>query len=749
MATKPKSKNAGKPSGGAKSTEKTTAASTDAKPQQLMEEILEQRKASLRYYNSNFYEEWAEIYRNIHARTIPHMRRNRESGEMEEDNDRTNVCVPDHYVMLRRGTARLTRNPPNLRVRGGEDNPKGQEMRDKTAAALMFQWDRSESQRSFKKVVSIAYGVGWGVGKVYYDEVPIVRRLRRLTKMLQPKDFDNLANGNDPKIAAVVQQLGPRLKDQTPFSPDEQAMLLQEMGPEASLNVSSVKYKGPVLAAPFVGDVFPEVGFPSLNESGFIVENSIRDADWLKYWTKQVSIDPRTGEQKPVMDEALCQKVLDKAGSRQYIDAQEMSLRRRMREEIEIADPSTSGKPLRAPRKRVMIDERHTIVDGHLAIDFVGEEQEYLGRLWYPWETYGKYTYCEMVLVPDWLGGFGISTLGVTRFLMKLRNTRLNQTTDFINNRLLPLLKVRRGEDLTQYDLVRTGWSRLVELDDLNSLMPHQDPNFPNEAWQDQAQYKLDMQQVDPSTVDYAPGTQDSPSVGKFATTAKLADKAADSVTADSLDQIGMFIRDVVELELAMNQQAMDKPEKVPKEYFERIDAESIKNAQGNARVIEIDPMDLQELYEVLPEQGSTLAADDEFRVAGITNVIALGERHPDIVDLRAAISALIRATPGVNAEELIKPEPPPQPPTPPVKMNISLNVKWEQLAPDVQAAILQHEGLPVEMTHVEGAGQVIKKMSEAADHASNLEAAVDHTPVPQAPPKPNGKTPPKVGAKK
>jgi hypothetical protein len=716
--------------------------STAQDPKALVEEIIEQRQASLRYFNNNFYEEFAELYRNIHARTIPHMRTNRETGESEEDHDRTNVCVPDHFVMLRRGTARLTRNPPNLRVRGGPDDTDGQKKRDNTAGELMFQWDRSESQRAFKKIVNIGYGLGWSCGKVYYDEVPIIRQLRKLTKTLTPQDFDNLSDSKDPAISGVVQQFGDRLKDPQPFNPEEVAMMVQQMGAEAKMKVTATKYKGPVLAAPFIGDIFPEAGFPSLNESGYVTENSIRDEDWLKYWTKVMSIDPNTGEEKPVMDEKVCQEVLDKAKNRSFLDSKGMNLRRRMREEIEVADPATSGQALRAPRKRCMIDERHTIVDGHLCIDFVGEEEKYLGRLWYPWETYGKYTYAEMVLIPDWLGGYGISTLGVTRFLMKLRNTRINQTTDFISNKLLPLLKVRRGLDITSYDLVRTGWCRAVEIDDMNDLQAHQDPGFPSEAWQDQVQYQQQMQQVDPSTVDFAPGTSDVAGSGKFATTAKLADKAADSVTADTLDQIGMFIRDVVEIELAMNQQAMTKAEDVPKEYFQRIDAESIKTAGGNARVIRVDPMDLQEIYEVLPEQGSTLAADDEFRVAGIQTFIAIGERHPDIVNLRSAITALARATPGINEDEIILPPPPPQPPVPPVKLNISLAIKWEELEPDVQAAILQHEGLPTELTHVAGVGKMIQQVSEASDHASNLEAPVDHTPQPPQPVKPNGKPP-------
>ena len=58
------------------------------------------------------------------------------------------------------------------------------------------------------------------------------------------------------------------------------------------------------------------------------------------------------------------------------------------------------------------------------AIDFVAEESVYLGRLWYPWETYGRYTFSEMILIPDLLEGIGMSTLRVTRFLMmELRKT--------------------------------------------------------------------------------------------------------------------------------------------------------------------------------------------------------------------------------------------------------------------------------------------------------------------------------------
>lgn len=716
----------------------------EVKPEQIVSDTIEQRKASLRYFNENFYTEWAEIYRNLNGRTKPLKKFNSKSGEWEDDKDHTNVCTPDHFVMQRRGTARLTRNPPNLRVRGGPDSTQGQAARDKTSAKLMWNWDRAESQKAFKGTVSICYGLGWGMGKVYYDEVPVVRRLRRLSQQLAPADFDNLANSNDPKIAALVSHFGDRLKDPTPFDEDETGQIVAAMGDEASLNVSTIRYKGPVLDNVYVGDMFGEPGFRSANESAWWIENSMRDKEWLQYWQKQKSINPVTGQEEPVFTPKACEDVMERAGNRTYIDTQEMTLRRHMRDAIDLADPITAGKPVRAPKKRFMVDERHTIVDGHLCIDFVGEESVYLGRLWYPWETYGRYQYVEMVMIPDWLGGIGMSTLRVTRFLQMLRNQRLNQTTDFINNKLLPLLKHRRGDDLTAYDLVRTGWGRLLEMDNLSDAEFQQDPTFPSEAWNDQAQLQQQMQQADPSTIDFSPGTADVQTPGKFATTARLAAKSADNVTADTIDNIGMFIREVVELELWMDQQAMDENVKVPDTYFKRVNAQSfndltrpdfqqtdaisLNNQGGQARMIDVSPMDLQEDYEILPEQGSTLSADDEFRVAGLQQIFAIGERHPDIVNLRAVITKLAEATPGINAEDIILPPPPPQPPVPPVKMNISISVKWEELPPDVQASILQHEGLPTELTHAKGIGKMIEHASDAADAAANLEAPVDHS---------------------
>jgi hypothetical protein len=743
-------------------------------PKQIVGDVIEQRKASQRYQKDNYYPQWAELYRNIHARVRPdYIRTTDGSYKVDADgnkieSDRTNVCVPDHFVMFRRGSARLTRNPPNLRVRGGPDSPEGQQMRDKTSARLMFQWDRSESQRAFKRIVHSAKAFGTGFGKVWYDEVPVIRKLRKLTKNLSKADFQGMANSTDQRISKVVQKYGDRLQDPTPLDQQEMATMVAELGDESTLNQASVRYKGPLLGHLFLGDVYMEAGFHSLNESGYVIENGMRDEEWLTYWLNQTTIDPRTGQTQKVIDPKAADKTLSKAGTRTFLDEQEMTLRRFMRDEIEIADPMTSGKPVRAPKKRFMVDERHTFVDGFLAIDFIGEESDYLGRLWYPWDTYGRYTYVEMIPIPDLLGGYGMSPLTVSRFLLMLKNIGFDQRVDFVTNILLPLLKVRKTSDLTSYDVARTAFARLLQLDNLNDVGDFvRDPTLPQGAWNSAAELTQMMQQVDPSTTDFAPGTAEAPNAGKFATTAELQQKASDSVTADELDEIGMCVRDIVELMLWMDQQASTETEHVPAEYFQRAgvqpdqmeemmknakpqrtDAVSLRSGGMQAKIIDVSHMDIQEAYEILPEQGSTLAADDQFKVGSLQQFIMLGERHPDVVNLRACISELAEATPGISPENVILPPPPPQPPTPPIKVNFSITAKWEELPADVKAALLQTEGLPTEMTHMLGIGHAIGKMSEAADAAHNLEQPAHEQPPPQVA-KPNGKgkpgaTPPK-----
>lgn len=715
-----------------------TPAAVTRTPDESASEILEQRHASERYFMNNYYQEWAEVYRNMKARVEPLMIKN-DKGEEVEDQSRSNICLPDHHVMVRRGTARLTRNSPNLRLRGSD-----QQKANKAAALLMYQWDRSESQRSFRKIVRCGKALGLGCGKSYYDKVQLTRQFRRPTVGLTRDQLMKHQGAGDDEIQSAIAELGPSL------SQNELSDAVSKYGSDVSLDTEVTKYCGPVLAYVFAGDVFPEPGFYSFAESAYIIENSIRDEQWLEYWTKQTTEDPETGEESLVIDPKKAADLLTMAGDRNYLDQKAISLRRMMREAVSVSDPFSAGKPLRPPRKRFMVDERHSIVNGRLCIEYVGEESVYLGKQWYPWNTYGRYTYTDLVLMPDLFEGIGDSTPRITRFIMQMRNTRANQTTDFINNKLLPLLKTTEGDNFTDNDLVRTNFARLLKVRNLGEIDYLADPMFPAEAWQDQASLIREMQQAEPAIADFSPGPESVPQPGRLATSLVLQKKAGDDILADELNELGVFIRAVSENWMAFNQQAMEETVEITGEDNPRIraimDGLSLRTPGGNPRSIKIDPMDIQEEFDILPEEGSTLSDDDEYRLSKIQQGFMLAAQNPDVLNKRAFAMPLVQAIPGISPEQAINPPAPPPPPPPP-KISFTVTAKFEALSVDVQAAILSSVGLPTQGTEALGmvnhATDAVKKIGDAADAAAKLEE-----PAHNMEPPPDGKvpTPPGMG---
>jgi hypothetical protein len=78
-----------------------------------MGDILQRFKESQKFMQDNFWDEFAEVYRAVKCRTKPIMVKDK-SGKSVEDKNRTNVCMPELSLIVRRKTARLTANPPHL-----------------------------------------------------------------------------------------------------------------------------------------------------------------------------------------------------------------------------------------------------------------------------------------------------------------------------------------------------------------------------------------------------------------------------------------------------------------------------------------------------------------------------------------------------------------------------------------------------------------------------------------------------------
>jgi len=147
----------------------------------------------------------------------------------------------------------------------------------------------------------------------------------------------------------------------------------------------------------------------------------------------------------------------------------------------------------------------------------------------------------------------------------------------------------------------------------------------------------------------------------------------------------------------------------------------------GNTAAVRLDPMDIQEEYEVEPEAGSYLAVDDDLRRAAAMDLEQVAMAAPDVVDHRKVVRFHLSTIRGIgNPDDYIIPENPnPQPP--PFKGNIGVNLPLDKMPSDIVNQILPMFGLQpsTELAHRDTM-DAVGRMSEAADHASNLLSPAD-----------------------
>jgi len=153
------------------------------------------------------------------------------------------------------------------------------------------------------------------------------------------------------------------------------------------------------------------------------------------------------------------------------------------------------------------------------------------------------------------------------------------------------------------------------------------------------------------------------------------------------------------------------------------VEALSANTPGGNPRTIRIDPMDIQEEFQIEPEEGSTLADDDSYRTKSLQQLLALALSAPQVFNVRGIAAAYLKSVPGISPEEGLAPAPQPQ--APPVKIGFNVTAKFEELSADVQAAILSAVGLPTEgtgiMSTVKHTADMVEHVGRAADSAAKL----------------------------
>ena len=701
-------------------------------------DILDRRNESRRYAQINYWDQWEDVYRASKCRTKPIMVTDK-SGNQVEDTTRTNVAMPELSLIIRRKTARLTANPPqiNYTVPEGGNTDLGERL---TAWAYQ-QFDRSGESREHRKLVQSAQTFGYGVSKLYWDTVEIERKLFRSfdngAQSVSRSDYMRLGGASDDEISQAVQDSGSDLSD------DERTQAIAQYGNAAQTSQKIKQFEGPVSKNVFIGDFFIEPGAAYLDVSGWAIENYFESDVWLQKMGQKTYIDPDTQEELPIFDPKAIEELADMPSWQPIYQQQPFDLRSRLRTNaLGQTLPLWPTKLLRGKRYDVL--ECHTRdKEGQFWIEWAGNEKVYLGKMPYPWDLYGKYCYTELVPMFDLLAAYGDSTPQLLRHLWLLHNAIVGSRRDLVANLLRPLMKLRAGADIPDEQVDRALF-RIIQMRNPDDLQPLMDPLNAGPAIQaaseEEAQNIRMMALAEPNLTNVESGTEANPQAGKTATTAVLAAKSADALTQFELDSLNWYFKDTGEKKLAMLQQTepqLDdqgqyKPYEVGGSFTSKVDA--LTQRYGKASVAKIQFMELQQEIQVEPAAMSMLSIDDDIRRTGALQLVEMAGQMPNIVDPYYAAHFFATTIRGIDADKAVPPPKPPQPPPPKVTITAAAKI---DIPPDVQAAMFQAiTGQPIspdsqQHLAIDSTLKGIEKMSGAADHADNLmsTSSVDNEP--------------------
>src|SRR5690348_7893132 len=205
-------------------------------------DILDRRNESRRYMQINFWDSWEDVFRASKCRTKPIMVTDK-TGAQVEDKTRTNVAMPELSLIIRRKTARLTANPPqiNYTVPEGGDSDLG----DKLTAWAYQQFDRSGEAREHRKIVQSAETFGYAVSKLYWDTVEVTKKFFRSTQNGSTYSLDRaglmgLQGAPDDEISGAVKEQGSELSD------SEMTDAVSQYGNSVQVGQKVKLFEGPV-----------------------------------------------------------------------------------------------------------------------------------------------------------------------------------------------------------------------------------------------------------------------------------------------------------------------------------------------------------------------------------------------------------------------------------------------------------------------------------------------------------------------
>jgi hypothetical protein len=709
----------------------------------VVSDIIMRRDESKKWLRLNYWDEWIDTWRMIKCRTKPiHKVDSAGKDTNEEDKSRTNVESGLANLIFRKNVARLSAQPYTLRVRGGSDPTRAARL----SSLLGQQYDQSQERAEDVRVRMASESLGIGISKLYWDFVSRTMVFRKAVlhngKVVfrDRSQFMKSAGANDTETQQAVKELGPDMSD------DEVQDFMGKSGTEITVPQSVEKYEGPRVKACFPGDVYWEPFARTLRQSSFVIE-AYRETDlWLKKMLGLKYKDPETGQMLKAFDAEAVAGLMRLDPEPVVMKGEFQELKDLFRTAIGKQDQVQYQFPrnLRVRKLYDILEEHKQDDEGRMWITWVSENyrDRVLGKMPYPFEFYGDTAFTDEVPLPDLNDAIGDSTPRLLRFMFQLFNLQHCQNFDYITQLIRRHFFAPAGMEFSE-ETIERGNMRITRVANgrPGDLQPDQTPPIPEGAMERGAALMQLIGMFEPSLNTTTDGTSFNPQASKTATTAVLQAKAADVLLAFKIDGRDLYLYQLGMKKIWMNQQMadMDRDWEIQSKYFGPQLNDALKgqpqgeekpqwittDQSGKIASVKLSPTEIQEDFECEPESGSYMAVDDDLRRQAAVELDQVAMQSGGLLDMAKVLTNHLKTIKGIDdPESFFAPPKPPSPPPP--KINVSLTGKLEDM-PEVTAVLLQEMGIvPPPALAQESQLNTLGRVSQAADHASNLLSPAD-----------------------
>lgn len=659
--------------------ETTTAAPVNL--DDLVSEIVERKKRSQMWLESNYWSQWIQAYKNYKCERDP---AKDEEDPAKDDNTQTAVGMPDTWSLVRRGVARITAQPPSLKFRSDDEA-----IAARISHTLSWAWDKGKTQRTQKKHVTQAMIFGWSVRAWYWcvDESMRKRRIDPFSEKTDPKDLEMLHKQYMGKLQEYAAQ---GIQDET----EMMTKLIGEVGRGNLVAVQYLqkRYEGPKSEFLFIGDCYPEPSFTTLQTSNDFIVVRRRNRAWLD---KLVELYPNF--KQGVLD------LYDKHPNGSPRNTQSKTpkeLRNELLAAASQTDVQAFGQDSKYTAKEWTIVERH-VPGVNPTLAYVAEDSVGLGIMPHPYDLEGMIPFTELVFIDDMLAGIGDSNARIIRGLQELNNRNSNQRSDLVYNLSRPLYGTSNDDLYADPSRLQRGKGfRLIELDKQGDLWP-----IGEQAAQAGAIASISEDSSIGRNIQIATGESNmslaanvDPQQARTATGARIMAYAGDVLSKDAIDMYTYAMAADLEMMYLLFRSEMAEPVKFDATPYVRrqIAAPADQQAPPSPLMVDATPEDFQSDGDVEAEVGSTLADDDDQVLSKAQSIFQTATQYPQLFNVeRARNDYLVAMGKGKDLQAYLPAPSPPEPPPPP-KASGTVSIKLEVLPLPAQIKVLNELNFPV-----------------------------------------------------